>query len=68
MIGCLISLIVAAIVLLIVVLIIEAVLGQFFPPYGQIAWLIRLLFGLLLLLYALNCLLGMGIGPHFNWR
>ena len=60
MIGCLISLLIAAIVILIVLLIVEYVLAQFVPLTGQVIALIRLLCGLLLLLYFLECVLGNG--------
>ena len=72
MIGCLISLLIAAIVCLIVILIVELVLAQFLPLGAKIIYLIRLLFGLLLLLYFLDCVLGSGVGlPLFypgHWR
>lgn len=68
MIDCLIGLVGFAIIALIVVAILEYVIARFIPPYNEIAWLVRLLIGLLLLLYALNCLLGLGYGPTFHWR
>lgn len=68
MIGCLISLIIVAIIALIVVLIVEAVIAAFFPLPANVMYLIRLLVGLLVLLYALNCILGSGIviGGHLG--
>ena len=57
MIYCLISLIIIAIVALIIVIILEQVIGAFFQLSSQVFMLIRLLVGLLVLLYALNCLL-----------
>jgi hypothetical protein len=70
MIGCLISLLIAAIVCLIVILIVEMVLAQFVPLSGKVIALIRLLIGLLLLLYFLDCVVGyggVGIFPG-HWR
>ena len=60
MIGCLISLLIASIVCLIVVLVIELVFAQFLPLGTKIIYLIRLLFGLLLLLYFIDCVMGTG--------
>ena len=68
MIACLINLIIVAIVLLIVALVIEAIISKFIPQISEVAWLIRLLFGLVLLLYALNCLMGLGYGFHWGVR
>ena len=61
MLGCLISLIIVVIIALIVVYVIEAVVGTLisFPP--PIFMLIRLLIGLLVLLYALGCLSQAGL-------
>lgn len=56
MIECLIGVLVVAIIALIVVLIIEAIISHFIPQIGEVAWLIRLLVGLIVLLYALRCL------------
>jgi len=57
LVGCLITLIIYAIILLIVVYVFEAVLGAFGVPVpGQIAWLIRLLVALILLLWFIQCL------------
>lgn len=67
MIGCLISLVLAAIIALIVLFIIEAVLVAFIPLPSNVTYLIRLLVGLLVLLYALSCLLGNGGLHPYMW-
>lgn len=67
MIECLISLIVVAIIALIVLLILEAVISAFVPLPGNITYLIRLLFALLVLLYGLQCVFGLGL-VHFGVR
>jgi hypothetical protein len=59
--GCLISLIVVVIVALIVVFVLEQVVGAFLSLPPPIWTLIRLLVGLLVLLYALGCLSQSGI-------
>ena len=61
MIGCLISLIIVAIIALIVIYVIEAVVGAFLALPPPILMLIRLLIGLLVLLYALGCLESNGV-------
>lgn len=68
MLPCLVSFVFAAIILLIIVVVLEAVIGRFIPQYAEVAWLVRLLIGLLLLLYALDCVFGMGMMPHPMWR
>lgn len=56
MIECLIGVIIVAIIALIIVVVIEAIIGHFIPQIREVAWLIRLLVGLIVLLYALCCL------------
>jgi hypothetical protein len=56
MIGCLISLLIVVILALIFVFAIEQIVGVFLQMPAQVWMLIRLLVGLLVLLYALNCL------------
>lgn len=56
MIGCLISLIVLVIIVVIVLYILETAVQAVFPMPPPIWMLIRLLAGLLVLLYALGCL------------
>jgi ABC-type multidrug transport system fused ATPase/permease subunit len=67
--GCFIWLIFLVIMALIVVYVFEAIVGTFLalpPPVGK---LIRLLIGLLVLLYALQCLFGFGAPwPGFRVR
>jgi hypothetical protein len=60
MISCLISLIVIVIVALIIIYALEAIVGTLLPLPPPIFMLIRLLVGLLVLLYALDCLLASG--------
>lgn len=67
MIGCLIGLIILVIVCLIVVYVMEMVIGSFLALPPQIWMLIRLLVGLLVLLYALNCLASSGAFQSFGW-
>ena len=62
MIGCVISLLIVAIIALIVLAIVELVLAQLIPMSATVINLVRLLVGLLLLLYFLQCLLGAGFG------
>lgn len=64
MLGCLISLLIAAIIALIVLLIVEWVLAQFIPISARIISLVRVLVGLLLLLYFVECALG---GGSLGW-
>jgi hypothetical protein len=62
MLGCLIWLVIYAIVALIVVLVFEQVMAALGSPLTvQIVKLLRLLVGLLALLYFLFCLLGSGV-------
>lgn len=66
MIGCLISVIIIAIVLVIILIIVERLLAAFGVADARIVMLIRLLFGLLILLYVLSCLGIFSEGPpHF---
>jgi hypothetical protein len=68
MISCLIGLIIVVIVCLIVLYVLEMVIGSFLSLPSQIWMLIRLLVGLLVLLYALNCLAGSGAFQNFGWN
>ena len=66
MIGCLISLIIVVIVAVILLYVFEAIVGVFLALPPPVYMLIRLLIGLLVLLYALQCLGSMGLFPGFN--
>jgi hypothetical protein len=61
--ACLIGVIIYAIISLIILMILEFVFAQFFPLPSKVIMLIRLLVGLLLLLYALSCFGVLGEGP-----
>jgi hypothetical protein len=65
---CLIGVIIYAIVSLIILFILEYIFAQFFPLPPKVIALIRLLIGLLILLYALSCfgILDGGPGPFFR--
>jgi hypothetical protein len=65
--GCLISLIIVVIVALIVVYVLEQVVGAFLALPPPIWMLIRLLIGLLVLLYALGCLSESGVLAGFRF-
>jgi Na+-driven multidrug efflux pump len=73
MIGCLISLIIVAIIALIVLFILEYIIGMFIADQ-RIIMLVRLLVGLLILLYFLNCIMSSGFSfsgfgsPHYGSR
>jgi hypothetical protein len=56
MLSCLISIIIAAILALIIIFTLEFVFAQFLPLPPNIMMLIRVLVGLLIILYALSCL------------
>lgn len=58
MLGCLIGILVVAIIAIIAIYILEAIVGAFLALPAPVPQLIRLLVGLIVLLYALNCLLG----------
>lgn len=58
--GCFISLIIVVIVAVIVIYVFEAIVAVFLPLPPPVGKLIRLLVGLLVLLYALQCLFGGG--------
>lgn len=60
-IGCFISLIIVVILAVIVVYAFEAIVGIFLPLPPPVGQLIRLLVGLLVLLYAIQCLFGGGV-------
>lgn len=66
MIECLISLLIVAIIAVVVLLIFEAVLGAFFSD-ARVVMLVRALVGLLVLLYGLQCILGLGYLPHYRY-
>jgi hypothetical protein len=69
MLGCLISLIIAVIVALIVLYVLESVMAPFMALPPPIITLLRLLIGLLVLLYFLSCIGFLGSGfPEVNWR
>lgn len=59
--GCFISLIIVVIVAVIVVYVFEMIVGIFLPLPPPVGKLIRLLVGLLVLLYAVQCLFGGGM-------
>ena len=69
MIGCLIGLIIMVIIAVIVLYVLEAVMAPFFTLPPPVYMLIRLLIGLLVLLYFLQCIgfLGLSGGP-FPWH
>jgi hypothetical protein len=66
MIECLISLIIVVIIAVIVIYALEAIVGVFLPLPPPVMMLIRLLVGLLVLLYALDCLFSSGILGGFH--
>lgn len=69
MIGCLISIIIAIMAAAIFLVILELALGYFFPFPPQVVMLIRLLVGLLVLLWIIQCFFGMGGWPvHWGPR
>lgn len=70
MIACLIGLIIVVIVAVIVVYIIETAVGSLISLPPPVWVLVRLLIGLLVLLYALNCLGAAGVftgWPHVRY-
>lgn len=68
MIGCLISLIVMVIIAVIILYILEAVLAPFITLPPPVYMLIRLLIGLLVLLYFLQCAGLMGFSGAYPWH
>lgn len=70
MLGCLISLIIVVIVAVIVLYILEAVMSPFFTLPPPVYMLIRLLVGLLVLLYFLNCIgfIGGNFAGAYPWH
>lgn len=68
MIGCLVHIIIVAIVLLIVLIIVERLLAAFGWADQRIIMLVRLLFGLIILLTALSCLGILDGGDAFPMR
>jgi hypothetical protein len=68
MLSCLVQILIYAIISLIILFILEYVFAQFFPLPPKVIMLIRLLIGLLLLLYALSCfgILDGAPGPFFR--
>jgi len=68
MLGCLLYLVLFAIVAVIVLLVFEQVMALIgIPIAGQVVTLLRLLIGLLVLIYFLDCLLGTGLIPWRPW-
>jgi hypothetical protein len=65
-IGCLISLIIVVIVAVIVIYVLEQVIGAFLALPPPVWMLVRLPIGLLVLLYALNCLSASGVLQGFG--
>jgi hypothetical protein len=65
-IGCLISLIIVVIVAVIVIYVLEQVVGAFLALPPPVWMLVRLLIGLLVLLYALGCLESSGLMHGFE--
>ena len=68
MLECLVGLIIAVIVALIVLWVIETVLAPFITLPPPILMLIRLLIGLLVLIYALQCIGVLGGGHLYPFR
>ena len=66
MLECLIWLIVAVIIAVIVLLILETAIGALIQLPPPVFVLLRLLVGLLVLLYALDCLFGAGVLHGFH--